>query len=186
MHGIDNYMLKALPHGCLPLERSELNLALNRDSDEDMDYSCIDRRNMDGHFTASAVVLDETRQYALMVHHKALGKLLFPGGHIDPYEDAMIAAFREVWEETGYRARPLLAFPIDFDSHPIPANKSKNEGDHRHHDMLFLGEASRDSAPIAQLEEVSGVEWVPVSRIEQMPNPRFNRVVKMLKRLRQI
>ena len=39
------------------------------------------------HFTASAVVFDDTLEHVLLVHHNKIGLWLYPGGHIDPDED---------------------------------------------------------------------------------------------------
>ncbi len=48
------------------------------------------------HFTASMVVLDVERGLVLLVHHRASGLWMFPGGHVDPDEAAHEAALREV------------------------------------------------------------------------------------------
>ena len=41
------------------------------------------RKNFDGHITASAFILNESRDKMLLVHHKFLGKWLQPGGHVE-------------------------------------------------------------------------------------------------------
>ncbi len=150
---------------------------LNRTS---MDYyTPTDRSDMNGHYTAGGLVIDSSGKYVLMIHHRILDKWLFPGGHIDGGEDPMVAAFREVHEETGYVARPLLGYPIDVDSHPIPANPTKDEGAHIHHDLLFVGTCDMSVAPLVQEQEVLAVRWVPRHEVEMM-NVRTRRVLDRL------
>jgi 8-oxo-dGTP pyrophosphatase MutT (NUDIX family) len=142
-------------------------------------HDCTQRSNMDGHFVASVVVLSLARDRLLVIDHKTLGKVLFPGGHIDDGEDAMVAAFREVREETGYCARPLMAVPIDVDTHLIPANPKKNEGKHVHHDLLFVGEADDSIAPNLAMDEVDGGRWIDFTQAS-LYGERFIRVVRAL------
>jgi 8-oxo-dGTP pyrophosphatase MutT (NUDIX family) len=76
------------------------------------------------------------------VEHKALGKWLFPGGHLeDEDETLMRAALRELAEETGIDpalVTPVSPVPLHIDVHPIPANPAKDEPDHQHFDFRFL------------------------------------------------
>jgi 8-oxo-dGTP pyrophosphatase MutT (NUDIX family) len=180
MNSITQYMITAMHAGYLRQDREEITNAAYQDEDTEM--SNTDRRNMDGHFVASAVVLNPARDRALVIHHNFLKKILFPGGHIDQGEDPMISAFREVFEETGYHARPLAAFPINIDSHDIPANPAKNEGAHRHHDLLFLGEANDAQKPVAQEEEVTGVQWVTFDQLLGLGDPRMVTVIASIRK----
>ena len=180
-NNINHYLLQAVCKGCAPHNRTTLLQALG---DEDSEMSGVDRRNMNGHFVASAVVLNETHNRVLMIHHKFLQKVLFPGGHIDPNEDAMIAAFREVFEETGIAARPLLHYPIDIDSHIIPENPNKGEGAHVHHDLLFVGEANSTQSSMIAKEEITFAQWIPIENLREMGerNVRVHdRIAKVLK-----
>lgn len=130
------------------------------------------------HFTASAVVLDHDSR-VLLVHHNKIGQWLYPGGHIDPDEDPAQAALREVREETGIRAavigEPTFAHSA-VASHPVPwaiiemdVTDSKI-GAHRHIDLVYVCRASGGDLT-AQLEEVSGVQFVPVADIAGLEVP---------------
>ncbi|MBI4868381.1 MAG: NUDIX domain-containing protein [Candidatus Wallbacteria bacterium] len=115
----------------------------------------ISRKNPAGHLTASAMVVRRSDRRAVLVRHAALGKLLQPGGHIEPEDSSTLAAaLREAEEETplgGFEVVPANSdplLPIDVDSHFIPANPEKGEGPHFHFDfryvLLFEGEVEGD------------------------------------------
>lgn len=92
-----------------------------------------------GHLTASALVVDRARERALLVHHAKLERWLQPGGHFEPGEvDPLVAARREVLEETGVTARPDPMGPLllDVDVHLIPARR--DEPAHEHFDLRLL------------------------------------------------
>lgn len=143
----------------------------------------ISRKTMNGHLTASGLVLNETGTHTLLIHHNANNLWLQPGGHVDA-EDASLeaAALREVVEETGlidvrlhpwHTAHPI---PFDIDTHPIAARPNKGEGVHQHHDVMYLLVAS-DTAPLtAQVEEISQPRWVPVAEIAEVDGRRLKEV----------
>lgn len=108
----------------------------------------LSRKNFEGHVTASAFILDKNSNQVLLLEHKSLGKLLQPGGHVEPEDKSLIeATLREIEEETGLRRSDLLlhsadlndpTLPIDIDTHHIPENPKKGEPAHYHHDFRFL------------------------------------------------
>ena len=150
------------------------------------------RNNPVGHITGSAFIVDPARDVLLMVHHRALGRWLQPGGHVDAGESALEAAVREAVEETGVAAAelslvPLIAdspnVPMDVDSHAIPANPKKNEGPHVHHDLRYLFTYSGDGSLLHNEQESHGVRWVPfdeVARVEEFRGV-IAKIVEMIK-----
>jgi 8-oxo-dGTP diphosphatase len=130
------------------------------------------------HYTASAVVLDHAGRM-LLVHHNKIGQWLYPGGHIDPNEDPAQAALREIREETGIQAtvigEPAFTHPA-VRSHPAPWAIIEMDvtdsriGAHRHIDLVYVCRASGGDLT-AQLEEVSGAQWVPVADITDLQTP---------------
>ena len=59
-------------------------------------------REGEKHFTASVwITTNTTPKKILLIHHKKLNRWLQPGGHIEPFENPVDAAIREVKEETG-------------------------------------------------------------------------------------
>ena len=61
-----------------------------------------DRKNFRGHLTVSGFIFSCDGNSVLMLRHRALGRWLQPGGHVEPSDSSLAyALFREVYEETG-------------------------------------------------------------------------------------
>ena len=87
------------------------------------------RKNFEGHITASAIVVDITDLTVLLLEHKKLKRWLQPGGHVDLTDESILAAaLRELNEEANINANQLRLVsssnqtPFDIDSHLIPEN----------------------------------------------------------------
>lgn len=136
------------------------------------------------HFTASMIVIDPNTAQVLLVHHKATGRWMFPGGHVDPNETADQAAVREVWEETGVRAviaaqavrdlpgmvwcpSPWLTAVIPAPAKPDRPGKPA-EPEHTHIDLLFIGTADSAAPLAACVAEVASARWVPVEQVGEL------------------
>ena len=91
------------------------------------------------HFTASALVVDEACERVCLVQHDKLGRLLQPGGHVEPTDLSLeAAALREAREETQLELEfhPVAPRPFDLDIHEIPARPG--EPAHFHLDVRYL------------------------------------------------
>lgn len=130
------------------------------------------------HFTASAVVLDNSNRI-LLVHHNKINLWVYPGGHVDENEDPAQAAVREVLEETGIQVTIVVGPAFSHrsvHSHPAPwaiiemdVTDSKI-GDHRHIDFVYVCWAI-GGEPIAQTGEISAARWVPLADVISLPTP---------------
>jgi 8-oxo-dGTP pyrophosphatase MutT (NUDIX family) len=127
------------------------------------------RSEFRGHVTCGAILLDGVGN-ALMIHHRALDKWLFPGGHLEAGDMSLAgAALRELVEETGISAdliEPLgdpTGAPIHLDCHPIPANPAKGEPAHRHFDFRFVWVGMPGQVSL-QTEEVRGWRWEDIGQ----------------------
>jgi len=159
---------------------------------EKTDCSLTNRKNMVGHLTASALVINQSSQ-VLLIHHNGLKRWLQPGGHLNHNEEPESGARRELLEETGLgglgeiallhsphssavnliSAEPNLLpsgldlLPFDVDTHDIPANAAKSEGEHRHHDFQYIYQLDHKHArPIVlQEDEVAKYKWVTLDQL---------------------
>lgn len=129
------------------------------------DQECFLRTNYSGHFTASAWILNEKRDKALMTHHKKLNMWLQLGGHADGNTDLLDVARREVFEESGIRKIRLLDHGIfDVDIHSVP--KFKEQPSHKHFDVRFIFEANEDNKKIRFNQESHNVLWIKLDEIK--------------------
>lgn len=121
-----------------------------------------DRMNPAGHITASAWILDDTRQNCLLIKHPKLHIWVQAGGHIEDDSTVWEAALREAREETGihdlrYEDKNLF----DLDVHLIPA-----KGDfpaHNHYDIRFLFTCKKEE--LQSNAEVKELKWIPIYEV---------------------
>lgn len=162
--------------GIFPAERDELALLASQIADND--EQLFTRKNMRGHVCASGLVLNNAQDRILFIHHRAMDFWMQPGGHFENDPDLVSAAQREVTEETGLAAIQLHDWhaqhpvPIDIHTHSIAARPEKNEGDHFHHDHVYLFVASDDTVTL-QIEEVGGARWIPLAELHTYPGLRL-------------
>lgn len=76
----------------------------------------------DGHITASALVIDPSRERVLLTLHKKLRMWLQMGGHCEPADETLArAALREATEESGITDLALIpGGPVRLDRHHTP------------------------------------------------------------------
>ncbi len=151
------------------------------------------RQHLPGHLTASALVLHGGSSSALLIHHNFLKRWLQPGGHLEGAEHPLDGARREVAEEVGPISISLHPFhehynlPLDIDSHAIPANESKGELAHYHHDFQYVFFLTGRNVLKLQESEVSDFRWVPLEAIRAGDfGARLARVAKKIETLSQL
>ncbi len=147
-----------------------------------------DRSNMVGHVTASGIIINADKSKVLLFHHTNLDRWLQPGGHVDPADDTLLrTALRETMEEVGIQesdleiVSPLLdrSVPFDIDTHTIPQNTEKREGQHFHHDFryLFTYRKPGEQLPLSNAEATK-YKWVPIAELPTQTT--FSRLVEKL------
>lgn len=124
------------------------------------------RERLEGHLTASALVVDPSRGAALLTHHKKLGRWLQLGGHCDGDANLARAALREAIEESGITALTVDPTPLDVDVHAIPARGTEPE--HWHLDTRFLVLAPPGSLEVLSDESLA-LRWFRPSDLDAVP-----------------
>lgn len=162
-----------------PSEREQLIPLLDHIESADR-QTLFDRKNTPGHITASGIVL--RGESLLMVRHPVLEKWLQPGGHVEAGETPIVAAKREVLEETGLTSsvhpwHHANRFPIDIDVHEIPKNGKKLEPTHLHFDFRYL----LNTGPQAGMDGEHPASWFQIS---DLCEPNLIRLVKKIEMLR--
>lgn len=121
------------------------------------------RERLEGHFTASAWIVNPERTHTLLLLHRKLGKWLQPGGHADGEENLLEVALKEAREECGLHAIRVVTDQIfDLDRHGIPAQGQVPA--HSHFDVRYLLEADRSDTLQKNHESIS-LKWIPLSAV---------------------
>lgn len=101
--------------------------------------NCFDRTHLPGHFTGSALLVNQAGDKVLLNHHKSLNFWMQFGGHADGNADLFDVARREVQEESGFMdVEPVISHILDIDIHGIPYNARKAESAHLHYDVRYI------------------------------------------------
>ena len=101
----------------------------------------------------------------LLVRERSDGKWTLPGGWVDVNDSPSGAVEREIFEESGYRARTLkLAALIDKRRHPHPP------GIHHIYKLFFLCE--RTGGEPAVSSETDAVQFFPVQALPELSTGR--------------
>ena len=121
--------------------------------------SSLSREREQGHFTASALMVDPLRASVLLVMHPRVKRWLQMGGHIEPGDMSFRdAALRECIEESGYREIEVESTPARFDRHDVPCKSARGEVVQCvHWDVQFL--ALVDSQSECMLTEDAPTRW---------------------------
>jgi 8-oxo-dGTP pyrophosphatase MutT (NUDIX family) len=141
---------------------------------------CFERSLPQGHFTASAWLLNPDGSKALMMHHAKLKEWFQLGGHCDGDPDILAVALKEAREESGLdQIKPLLEGIFDLDIHLIPENPK--ESAHYHYDVRFLLQADSETVKINR--ESKQLLWID-SNLSSLPTKNVS-IVRMFQKWRK-
>ena len=130
--------------------------------------ACFERSLLIGHITGSAWIVDKSRQFTLLTHHRKLDKWFQPGGHCDGDSDVLNVAMKEALEETGLSDIQTISSNIfDIDIHEIPERKGVPK--HLHYDVRYLLEADTNE-PLIISSESSDLAWVELTNVVKLNN----------------
>ncbi|MFY0591441.1 NUDIX hydrolase [Roseivirga sp.] len=144
---------------------------------------CFLRSSLKAHFTASAWVVHQGYNEAILTHHTKLDRWLQLGGHADGDEDLLRVAKKELTEESGLSNFKVHSNEIfDIDIHTIP--KRKDVPEHEHFDVRFLFMADRDEE-IKFNHESKDVAWVSLSEIPTLCNGNDS-ILRMIEKTKEL
>ena len=124
------------------------------------------RTCLEGHLTASALLLDAEGSRGLLTLHRKLGKWLQLGGHVDGEGNLALGALRELEEESGLAGIRIDPRPVDLDIHSIPARGAEPE--HLHLDVRFLAAAPEGAREVLSDESLA-LAWIDGAALGELP-----------------
>lgn len=125
------------------------------------------RERLEGHLTASSLVVSADGRRTLLTHHRKLGLWLQPGGHADGDTDLARVALREAEEETGLAGLVIEPGIFDLDLHWIPEHKGVPA--HWHYDVRYIVRAGRDER-FTVSEESHALAWRDIASLATDPS----------------
>ncbi|MEU7835398.1 MULTISPECIES: NUDIX hydrolase [unclassified Nonomuraea] len=114
---------------------------------------------------AGAVVTDDQGRVLLIWRHRFITDTWgweIPTGRIEEGEEPIVAAAREVEEETGWRPGPLR--PLLYTQ---PSNGISDSAQH-----VFRADGARHIGPPAEPWEAERIEWVPLTDVRRLIDKR--------------
>ena len=134
------------------------------------------RENRAAHMTASAWVVNRTRDKVLMVYHNIYHSWSWLGGHADGEQDLLAVAIREVQEESGIRNVKALSENI-FSLEILTVDGHEKKGayvpSHLHLNVTYLLEADEQETLSMKPDENSGVAWFALEEAVEASTERW-------------
>ncbi|MGQ0632109.1 MAG: NUDIX hydrolase [Sporichthyaceae bacterium] len=119
----------------------------------------LDRGCVPAHLTASALILDEGGNRALLMLHRKVRRWLQMGGHCEDGDAALAdTAMREAREESGIDDLRLVpGGPVLLDRHGAPCSPAVEH----HLDVMFAAVAPAGASPVSSAESLD-LAWFDV------------------------
>jgi 8-oxo-dGTP pyrophosphatase MutT (NUDIX family) len=115
-----------------------------------------------GHLTASALVVDDAGENALLTLHPRVGRWVQLGGHIEPEDTTLAgAALREATEESGIEGLTISGSPLHLDVHPVTCSLGVPT---RHLDVRYFVRAPAGAREVRSEESVD-LRWWPLAEL---------------------
>lgn len=143
------------------------------------------RDNQTAHMTASAWVVNKTRDKVLMIYHNIYNSWSWLGGHADGDTDLLHVALKEVEEESGLTEIHPLSEDI-FSLETLTVDGHERRGtyvpSHLHLNITYLIEADENETLKIKPDENSDISWFSLEEaIQASTEPWFKeRIYKKL------
>ena len=142
------------------------------------------RENEEAHFTASAWVVNASRDKVLMAYHNIYNSWSWTGGHADGETDLLAVALKEVREETGLtniHAVTEEIYSLEILQVSEHQKRSKTIPAHRHLNLTYLIEADEHEALRIKEDENSGLAWFSQEEaVERSTEPEMQVIYRKL------
>lgn len=153
----------------------------------------LDRSNLYGHFTSSAIIVNETIDKVLFIHHNIYNSWSWVGGHNDGDEDCLHVAIKESKEETGLKEVNVLSKEIaGIDTVYVMSHIKKDQhiSDHLHFNITYILQANEKETLHIKPDENSGVKWFSFDEVndyvsEPRMKPIYNKLINIAKTLKK-
>lgn len=136
------------------------------------------RSNPVAHMTASAWVINPSRDKILMAYHNIYGSFSWLGGHCDGETDCLKVALREVQEESGIQnVRALSDKILSLEALTVNGHykKGKYVSSHLHLNVTYLIEADDKEVLHIKEDENSAVQWFDIDKVVEASNEKWFR-----------
>ena len=119
------------------------------------------RSNRLAHMTASAWIVNKSRDKTLMVYHDLYDSWSWTGGHADGEEELLKVSMKEACEETGVSVKPVSEDIYSLEILTVAGHEKRGEyvPSHLHLNVSYLLEADENSPLKACPGENSAVAW---------------------------
>lgn len=123
------------------------------------------RENAVAHFTASAWLVNKSRDKVLMIYHNIYNSWAWTGGHADGETNLLAVAMKEAQEETGVMdIRPVTEDIFSIETLTVDGHVKRGAyvSSHLHLNVTYLLEADEEEVLRVKPDENSGVKWFPL------------------------
>ncbi len=142
------------------------------------------RTNLTAHLTSSAIILNESFDKVLFIHHNIYNSWGWVGGHNDGDPNCLKVAIKEAKEETGVKniypySEEILGIDVIYVKNHI--KKGEYIPDHLHLNVTYLLIASELDELISKPDENSGVKWFDLEKVfDYITEDRMKPIYKKL------
>ncbi len=149
----------------------------------------LDRKCEEAHFSSSAIVLDENKEYVLFAYHNIYKSWSWLGGHVDLESDFLKVAAKEIREESGIKnIKPLSNKIVSIEVLPVPQhNKNGNLiKEHLHLNVTYIFIGDKNDYIKNNPDENSDVRWIKIADINKYCNEEIMKKIyqKIINRVR--
>lgn len=129
------------------------------------------RENLVAHFTAAGWVVSPDRKKTLLAYHNLYDSWAWLGGHADGEQNLLLAALKEVCEESGLQEiHPVTEDIFSLEILPVFGHEKKGKyvPSHIHLNVTFLFEADPTAEIHNKPDENSKVSWFDLKEVSSV------------------